>query len=343
MTKSISRPIRAASILLLPLLLGAGQATAHDEHDERRRGREHSAPRCEPARDRAAILGMAGTFDVSFNFEEVKAIAPGYELRDPYTTGGTEVVSAIDQGPGHVVLQHVLLIEIGPDQFFPLKHWRQDWVFQDRELLEFQGNRIWTHRRLSKKEARCTWSQAVSQVDDGPRYESYGFWKHRRHESSWTSRLTYRPLPRREFSQRSDYDVLLAVNTHVVRAAGWDHEEDNWKLQLDTRSALVKEEGLNQYTRINLPAERVALDYLERTADFWADVRVEWEALIGEHGSVQVENAIDGVAPYDILFAVAEEMANVDPEVRRALIHDTLDPYVSPVDLANAGGGAPRY
>src|SRR5688572_18536912 len=200
-TQSISRHFRAASAFFIPLLLATGvlataTAAARDEicNDPEPR-RKHSPPRCNPARDRAAIMGMAGTFDVAFNFEEVKAIAPGYELREPYATGGTEVVSAIEQGPGHVVLQHVLLIEIGPEQFFPLKHWRQDWVFQDRELLEFQGKRIWTHRRLSKKEARCTWSQAVSQVDDGPRYESYGFWKHRPEESSWTSRPTYRPLP----------------------------------------------------------------------------------------------------------------------------------------------------
>jgi hypothetical protein len=316
----------------------AGSAAAYDYGSWR-----ESARRCDPARDRRAILGMAGTFNVSFNFEEVESKVPGYVLRPPYMTSGTEVVKAIEDGPRHVVLQHVLVIEIAPGTYYPLKHWRQDWVFEDQDLLEFQGHLTWKHRRLDRREVRCTWSQAVSQVDDGPRYQSYGSWEHGRRQSSWTSNLTYRPLPRRELSQRDDYDVLLAINTHVVHAGGWDHVEDNLKWVLGGGFAWAREEGLNRYQRVSIAAEQVGLEYLERTGAFWEDVRAEWESLLGLRGIVRVLDAIEGVAPYDILFPLADQLATAQPALRRAEIHEVLAPYVERVGRDGgsrpAGGG----
>jgi hypothetical protein len=54
---------------------------------------------CDAERDRSAILEMAGTFDVSFDFREVEAIASGYTLREPYMTSGLEVVIPIADLP----------------------------------------------------------------------------------------------------------------------------------------------------------------------------------------------------------------------------------------------------
>jgi hypothetical protein len=305
-------------------------------HEPARRAPQ-PARTCDPDRDRRAILGMTGTFEVSFSFEEVEALAPGHVLRPPYKASGIEVVKAIEKQRDQVVLQHVLLIETAPGEYFPLKHWRQDWIFEDRELLEFLGKGVWQHRRLSRREAECTWSQAVSQVDDGPRYESYGVWEHHRRDSSWTSHPTNRPLPRRELTQRSDYDVLLAVNTHRVHARGWDHIEDNLKWAIDSNTLLAREAGLNEYQRIRFPAEQIALDYLKLTGDVWEDVRDVWQQLIDAHDRVHVADTIDGVAPYDVLFAAAEDLAKVDPVARRAWIEDLLAPYVS----AAEGSGTP--
>jgi hypothetical protein len=78
-----------------------------------------------------------------------------------------------------VSLQHILVVEKDGKRS-PLKHWRQDWTFEDAELLEFRGQRSWARRVLSPLEARCTWSQAVFEVDDGPRYEGSGRWTHAR-------------------------------------------------------------------------------------------------------------------------------------------------------------------
>ena len=42
--------------------------------------------------------------------------------------------------------------------------------------------------------------------------------------STWISDETWRPLPRREFSVRKDYDVLVGTNRHTITAQGWVQE-----------------------------------------------------------------------------------------------------------------------
>lgn len=47
-----------------------------------------------------------------------------------------------------------------------------------------------------------------------------------------TSGETWRPLPRRELSERDGYDVLIGTNTHIVLPTGWVQEEHNVKAVL---------------------------------------------------------------------------------------------------------------
>jgi hypothetical protein len=288
--------------------------------------------RCEPARDRAAILKMAGTFDVKFAFEEVEALAPGYVLREPYRTGGTEVVIVLEDRADRVSLQHILLIPVGEGVVQPLKHWRQDWTYEDGELLEFRGRRVWQHRTLAAEQVRCSWSQEVYQVDDGPRYESYGRFSHEPGRSTWTSHETWRPLPRRESSARNDYDVLLAINTHAITDAGWTHGEDNLKWVIDSQAALAREHGLNEYRRVDLENEHVAHEYLAQTGAFWRDVREEWSVLLDHAERLRVDELREGVALHDVLLPLAEELASAEPAERADAIAKTIAPYVTPLD-----------
>ncbi|MDZ7686116.1 MAG: DUF6607 family protein [Gammaproteobacteria bacterium] len=77
-----------------------------------------------------------------------------------------------------ISLQHVLVMFMRQDDGslskpIVVKHWRQDWRYEDRDLHTFEGMKTWRHERLSRREAQGTWSQAVYQVDDWPRYESW--------------------------------------------------------------------------------------------------------------------------------------------------------------------------
>lgn len=293
-----------------------------------------SAEPCDPARDRAAILGMAGSFEVSFAFDETESLSDGYALQAPYRTEATEIVSVLEAAERRVVLQHVLLIEKHSGERKPMKHWRQDWTFEDRELLEFSGRRTWQRRELTPAEAHCTWSQAVYEVDDGPRYESYGRFVHEGSadaaQSTWTSGKTWRPLPRREYTQRNDYDVLLGTNRHVITRDGWRHEQDNQKLVLSTGRPLARERGSNAYRRVDSADATLATRYLEQTGRFWSEVRAEWADELAREPRVLVHQELAGKPLYETLFPLAEAAGAQPQEAQRARISELLASYIEP-------------
>src|SRR5262245_1582390 len=210
-------------------------------------------------RDRRAILAMAGTFRTSFDFLEVVGFRTGFVPDRPYQSWGTEYVYVVRDEPRFVSLQHLLVMFMqgedgavkGP---FVVKHWRQDWRYEDTELLTYRGRNTWGRERITPAQARGAWTQAVFQVDDSPRYEAYGRWQHFGNVSTWQSSTTWRPLPRREFSVRKDYDVLVGTNRHTITPTGWVQEEDNLKVVLDEHGrplaeqpVLAQELGLNRY------------------------------------------------------------------------------------------------
>lgn len=260
---------------------------------------------CDAERDRAAVRAMAGEFKVSFAFEETQALTPGYTPKQPYRVGGEEVVELLEETPNKLVLQHVLLLEHG-GKVTAMKHWRQDWLFESADLLEFRGHAEWQHRTLPKEAARCSWSQAVYEVNDGPRYASYGHWVHTGTESAWTSQTTYRPLPRREYTHRSDYDLLVGTNRHVITEGGWSHEQDNVKWVLADGRALVRERGLNRYQRTTLAQAGVARTYLAETKAFWAGVRGAWQTAMESAPAITLLPEVDGKGMTEWLFPLAE-------------------------------------
>ena len=292
-----------------------------------------AAAACDPARDRDAIRKMAGEFDVSFEFEETDVLAEGYQRRDAYRTEATEVVEVIEDGDRKMVLQHVLMLEDDKGTPVPQKHWRQDWTFEDAELVEFKGDGTWARRTLPAADVTCTWSQAVFEVSDAPRYESVGRWQHGADASTWTSQETWRPLPRREYTKREDYDVLLGINRHVVSATGWVHDQDNVKLVLAGNRKLVRERGDNKYVRTSLKGAAVAREYLQRTAPFWTAVRAEWQTLLAQP-RLSLAFKVDGKQLYDHLFAMADQPLAAAPELQKQ-VHEVIGRYVRAATAAN--------
>jgi len=96
----------------------------------------------------------------------------------------------------------------------------------------FAGDERFETRAVPTAERRGAWSQTVYQVDDSPRYGSVGRWVHSAEASIWEGGEAWRPLPRREHSVRSDYQVLAGRNRHTILPTGWVHEQDNSKLVL---------------------------------------------------------------------------------------------------------------
>ncbi|MEM8783549.1 MAG: DUF6607 family protein [Planctomycetota bacterium] len=273
-----------------------------------------------PAEDRRAILAMTGEYRVDFRFEETVALADGYELKSPYTASATEFVDVVEDAGDRIVLQHVLVLhpQVDGEDAEPvvIKHWRQDWTYQDTRITRFLGHRVFETLELPADVVAGTWSQAVYQVDDSPRYEAIGRWVHDAGRVTWESEDTWRPLPRREHTKRDDYHVMACRNRHTLTPAGWVHEQDNRKLVLDVQGEVIEviahETGINTYRRIEVEGEAVDFDpgrrYWSRTAGFWKDVREAWAASVQAPGRYHVAAKLDDRPVYAALFEIAKEI-----------------------------------
>ena len=61
-------------------------------------------------KDRAAILAMAGSYEVGFNFQETYAVRPDYTLKAPYYAAAHELITVVKDDADAIVLQHVLVV-----------------------------------------------------------------------------------------------------------------------------------------------------------------------------------------------------------------------------------------
>ena len=287
-------------------------------------------------RDRQAILAMAGDYKVRFEFKETVAVEPGYELKEPYTTDATEFVHVLEDTGNFISLQHVLVVqEEGMEQPMVVKHWRQDWTYEDTEMTVFRGNNTWEHVSLSPAEVTGTWTQAVYEVSDAPRYEAAGRWVHIGAQSAWDSAETWRPLPRREYTTRDDYGVVVARNRHTITPDGWVHEQDNYKLVIDDKGNPVKvlahETGLNVYERVDDVDFSAGIEYWEATKPFWQDVRDAWADILDKPGRVTLLSEVKGKRLNKEIFTLADgvkEAGSYDAKKMAPLVRKTIKSFV---------------
>jgi hypothetical protein len=289
-------------------------------------------------RDRRAILAMAGPYRVSFDFLEVVRYDPALKPDAPYQSWGTEYVYVAEDRGEFIALQHILVMRMqleGNKVSEPVvvRHWRQEWRFEPATLLIHQGANTWTRRSVSAEERRGAWSQSVLQVDDSPRYAATGRWEHSDSTSTWIGGETWRPLPRREFSIRNDYDVLVGTNRHTITPGGWVQEENNLKLALDGGKAratlpyLAREYGVARYERIRDYDFGPGDSYFQRTEPFWTEVRGAWRDLEGRDGRFTLRAPVDQGGLFKPFFEYAGKLADgalFNREEARAFIQRTL-------------------
>jgi hypothetical protein len=262
--------------------------------------------------DRANILGMAGDFKVTFDFREQTAWRSDYAPIEPKISGGYEAVRVIEDTGTKIVLQHILVVEDEDGKELPIKHWRQDWVYEPKSYIAYAGPSEWKLEETQEKLRKGRWSQTVWQTDDSPRYGALGEWETQAGISRWRSGWTWRPLARRDAVRKPVYDRYYAINRHSLTPAGWIHWQDNTKMGMadGTLAPFVQESVLNTYTKdSNFNAKR-ADDYWAATKDYWAAVRAEWDrAITRGDGAVRVaEEAENGSATGPALMGLADDI-----------------------------------
>lgn len=255
--------------------------------------------------DRNAIKSLAGFYRVNFNYGEVTSPNPDYTFSKPYKSHAKEWAEIIVDEPKRIVIQHMLAI----NDSTVIKHWRQDWTYEDPEIMLYTQDNAWKKATLKPADIKGTWTQKVYQVDDSPRYQGYGTWSHVGGRDAWQSE-TDSPLPRRESTVRSDYNVLNRGSRITITKDGWMFEQDNKKINRTPQGdkVLAVEKGYEEFTKIDPKPFAYAQSWWNIQKNFWGDVREVWADLAKDSkADFKVHTKANGKLLYETLFTLGDQ------------------------------------
>ncbi|MEN0046098.1 MAG: DUF6607 family protein [Bacteroidota bacterium] len=276
-------------------------------------------------KDVAAIKKMCGCYDIEFNFAETFSYSEeiDYEPSRTKRTGGTEWIQLIEgSDDDKLMLQHLLVVGKG-DEKFVIKHWREDWLYENRDLYMFNGDNNWLYEKKSKDGVAGQWTQKVFQVDDSPRYEGTATWVHVDGRSLWMN-TTDAPLPRREYTQRKDYNVSVRGNHIEITKEGWIHDQDNLKVMRKAGEddfIVAEEKGLNIYKKVDDSKCQAAIDWWGANKNMWADVRQSWDKVFAKDKDLSLKDKVEDKRLYEYLFSL-------DPATKPKEIKEIITSFV---------------
>ncbi|MEM7084887.1 MAG: DUF6607 family protein [Bacteroidota bacterium] len=256
-------------------------------------------------KDAEAIKKMCGCFEVTFNFAETFNYSQDslYKPSKTKTDRGLEWAQLVTDDKNKVSIQH--LLQVGnPNEPYIVKHWRQDWLYQNQDFYIYDGDNKWDYEQKPKTSVKGQWTQKVFQVDDSPRYEGSATWVHVDGKSYWEN-ITNAPLPRREYTTRSDYNITVRGNRHEITANGWVHDQDNKKMLRKVGKAdlvIAKEKGYNTYVRVPDSRCEAAAKWWKDHHGKWSIVRAKWDEVYGRNKDLLLQKKVDNKALYKHLF-----------------------------------------
>ena len=284
--------------------------------------------------DKAAIIKMQGCYNVTFSFAETFSPNKNYEYHnDRKYESAIEYVAVVENSENKIVLQHLLVV----NDTMVIKHWRQDWLYENTELLVYdrkEGQKeIWNNISISKEKAKGTWTQKVFQVDDSPRYEGYGTWVHVDGRSFWESKADA-PLPRREHTKRDDYNVTGRFShIELFDDGGWVLEQDNDKIlrEAGKKDVLIaQEKGIERFWTGNFNCKS-PIEYWEKQQEFWKIAREVWTEKLAK-GTIEIELFKNGNVIYMRFFELSNETVKAkkfDAKKVRSSIQTIIDEHVT--------------
>ena len=269
--------------------------------------------------DKQAIKDMCGCFEVTFKYTETFSPEIDYEKHYDYTATALEWAELIKDEKDEISIQHLLVL----NDTMVIKHWRQDWLYENTKRYDFNHDNQWTFVNMNKKDVKGQWTQNVYQVDDSPRYSGSATWIHADGRHYWNN-TSSSPLPRREYSKRSDYNVMMRGNQVEITKEGWLHEQDNEKVIREDGKEdvlLVEEKGYNVYRKVADEKCKAAKNWWATNKDFWSRVRNKWSDVYGRDKDLALEKAVNGQALFMQLFPM-------DIETEQSKIDSTVEEYV---------------
>ena len=267
-------------------------------------------------KDIESILNLCGCYNVEFNFAETFNFSKDslYVKSNNKTSIAKELVKLISYNDSIISLQHLLIVGEGIEQSV-IKHWRQDWIYENNRFLIYEGGMKWIAKTVNKETVSKQWTQKVFQVDDSPRYEGSGTWVHLADKSYWESEA-FAPLPRREYTVRDDYNILYRRNRHEITSSGWIHDQDNDKLIKNNKDLIVlaKEKGFNTYTKTIESDCNLAEQWWDKNNKKWQKIKLIWEKNLSEKNIINLEKSIDGIKLHQMIFNLENDLDEKEVE-----------------------------
>ena len=278
--------------------------------------------------DKGHIKKMCGCYEVSFEYSETFSDVKDYKYRDRYQAKALEWILLDEETDDKLVLQHLLVIS---DSMI-IKHWRQDWLYENEDILVYDQKLEWHKGKVPNNYLKGSWTQKVYQVDDSPRYEGHAHWVNTDGKVYWESQVSA-PLPRREYTKRSDYNVMLRNNKHKITEYGHQHELDNAKVIRDGNqdSVLVMEKGYNTYVKVNDSKCKAAADWWVKNRRYWVDVRAVWAEIIAAKDLINIQSKVDNQRLWEHLFELGSTYAEAEKyksKKAQKKIRKIIEPYL---------------
>lgn len=272
--------------------------------------------------DEQAIKAMCGCYEIKFNFAETFAYprdTVNYKASKVKHETALEWAELIEDEPGKKSIQHLLIVGKG----MIVKHWRQDWIFENTKFYDYGGFNNWKYKRFAKEKVKGQWSQKIYEVDDKPRYEGSATWVHVDGRTFWKN-ATSAPLPRREYTQRSDYNITRRINEIEIVKNGWIHNQDNDKIIRDVNGTdylLAQEKGYNTYTKVADSKCEAAQKWWKENQEFWKKVRTKWEAEFSKNNDIKLLAELDGMPLY-------MHLQKLKPNASQDEINKVIDSFI---------------
>jgi hypothetical protein len=248
--------------------------------------------------DIASIKKLTGCYSITYQDAETFSPNPEYKFYDRFSSGGLEWIFVEKEQDNEIALLHLLIIPGG----HIVKHWRQLWRYEDAHFYSFEANNTF----LSKEVADATgrWTQAAYQVGGGPRYECSAPWIHWGSVEYWECESNS-PLPRREFSVRSDYNILKRRNRHEITSYGHAHAHDGTKInRTDKDNVIAFEKGKNVYKKVADSKCEAAQKWWPEHQLFWETTHAVWDAFYDQNQSFKLESKVDGKVLWQHIFSL---------------------------------------
>ena len=251
------------------------------------------------------VTKICGCFDVNFKYAETFSPVKDYQYHEREEIhGGAELAFPIEVSEKKISIQHILIVS----NSMVVKHWREDWNFENPVIWKYTDTKTWVKQLLQPEQVKGKWTQTIWEVSDEPRYQGYGQFTNNNGQVLWQN-TTDAPLPRREYTVRSDYNILNRTNRLHITDSGYIHEQDNKKIirKDGIDKLLVEEKGINTYKRIASKECEVAKNYWEHNKAYWLKVESIWTAYLSTHDTIKLNIKVDGKVLHQYLFNLLDD------------------------------------